>query len=136
MKISIFPFFLSLISSINFLNENEKILRYLKEIDNCYIYNNDNSTCIQCLTNYNLSSNGKSCEHYCNDIDYCNTCSIDNNNKTICSECIHPYKLKDGYCILKATTFTWIIMIYLIIIIVAAVLIFILIKPKLDSNEP
>ena len=131
MKIPIISIIINTILTSNFMSENKNILRYLKEIDNCKEYNKtDNETCKECNTNYLLDNDAKKCIHRCNDIDYCNTCDYLNK----CTECIHPYKLKDGYCILKAKTFTWVIMIYLIIIIIAAVLIFILIKPKLDEE--
>jgi hypothetical protein len=135
MKTLFFLLFFPITLSIHFLNENEKILRYLKQIDNCLTYSEDEKTCVECKDNYQLDSNGKSCRHYCKDMDYCNECII-TGNKLICIECIHPYKLKDGYCILKAKVFTWVIFVYLFIIVVAIVLILILIKPKLDNNEP
>ena len=133
MKIPFFIIFFQIILSLKFLNENEKVLRYLKEIDHCLLYSEDEKTCIECEDNYQLASKGKSCKHNCNDMDYCNQCLIIG-NKIQCLECIHPYKLKDGYCILKPTVFIWIIVVYLLIIVIAAILIFILIKPKFDEK--
>ena len=132
IKIPLFSIIINTILTSNFISEKNTILRYLKEIENCKTHSSDNTTCRTCNENYILSNNNTKCIHKCNDIDYCNDCNILLNK---CTECIHPYKLKDGYCILKAKTFTWVIMIYLIVIIIASFLIFILIKPKLDEEK-
>ena len=111
-------------------NQHQLTFNITKFVDAQIKYENkqkeeeDSSSCEDGLVYYDGECRRCDMEDYCIDCDF---------ELHLCFECAAPYKLEDGKCKLSSKTITWIILIYLLIIVIATILIFILVIPNLKE---